>query len=161
MNKLTLMMNAWRAYNSARKCEGSSLRGLIMGGASAAVVVVYSLMHGDLTAYDVGVISAGIAGLDSALKYFIPDQIGGVTLTAQQGEFDESPLPETGSAGTVDAADADADRGTAPKRLLRQFASTAKQATQKPAIAAANVQPQRSDSSANNPHNPWGDNRNG
>lgn len=76
MNKLTLAMNAWRAYSAARRTEGSSLRGLIMGGASAAAVVVITLLRGDLTATDIGIIAAGISGMDAVLKYFIPDQLG-------------------------------------------------------------------------------------
>ena len=76
MNKLTLAMNAWRAYSAARRTEGSSLRGRIMGGASVAAVVAITLLRGDLTAADVGIIAAGISGLDAVLKYFIPDQLG-------------------------------------------------------------------------------------
>ena len=76
MNKITLAMNAWRAYTAARRTEGSSLRGVIMGGASAVAVVAITLLRGDLTATDVGVIAAGVSGLDAVLKYFIPDQLG-------------------------------------------------------------------------------------
>lgn len=76
MNKLTLAMNAWRAYSVARHTEGSSLRGMIMSGASVAAVVAITLLRGDLTAADVGIIAAGISGLDAVLKYFIPDKLG-------------------------------------------------------------------------------------
>jgi hypothetical protein len=76
MNKLKLAMNAWRAYSVARHTEGSSLRGMIMSGASVAAVVAITLLRGDLTAADVGYIAAGISGLDAVLKYFIPDQLG-------------------------------------------------------------------------------------
>ena len=76
MNKLTLAMNVWRAYTVARHTEGSSLRGMIMGGVSVAAVVAITLLRGDLTAADVGIIAAGISGLDAVLKYFIPDKLG-------------------------------------------------------------------------------------
>ena len=76
MNKLTLAMNVWRAYTAARHTEGSSLRGMIMSGASVAAVVAITLLRGDMTAADVGIIAAGISGLDAVLKYFIPDQLG-------------------------------------------------------------------------------------
>jgi hypothetical protein len=38
MNKLTLAMNVWRAYTVARHTEGSSLRGMIMGGVGPALL---------------------------------------------------------------------------------------------------------------------------
>ena len=76
MNKITLAMNAWRAYSAARRTEGSSLRGKIIAGVSVAAVVGITLLRGDLTATDVGIIATGISGLHAVLAYFIPDQLG-------------------------------------------------------------------------------------
>lgn len=99
MNKITLAMNAWRAFTAARRTEGSSLRGVIMGGASAAAVVAITLLRGDLTATDVGVIAAGISGLDAVLKYFIPDELG------QSQTDDLPPIALVGESQAVRADD--------------------------------------------------------
>ena len=107
MNKLTLAMNAWRAYSATRRTEGSSLRGKIIAGVSVVAVATITLLRGDLTATDVGIIAASISGLDAVLAYFIPDQLGSVPLTAQQGEFDASPLPAIDLIGESQTVRAD------------------------------------------------------
>ncbi len=76
MNKLTLALNVWRAYSAARRTEGSSLRGKIIAGVSVAAVAGITLLRGDLTAADVGIIATGISGLNAVLAYFIPDNLG-------------------------------------------------------------------------------------
>ncbi len=103
MNKFTLAINVWRAYSAARRTEGSSLRGLIMGGASVAAVVAITLLRGDLTAADVGIIAAGISGLDAVLKCFIPDQLG-----------QTSDLPPIDLVGQSQAVRPEGDAGLRP-----------------------------------------------
>jgi hypothetical protein len=92
MNKVTLALNAWRAYTSARKTEGSSLRGQIIGIVCVAVIVGITLFKGDLSGAEAVGIAAAVQGLDAILKYFIPDQLGGVELVAQY-DSTADPLP--------------------------------------------------------------------
>ncbi len=75
MNKVTLAFNAWRVWHIARREEGSSLRGIIMGIASIVAIVGITWFRGDLSVEDVGIIATSITGLDAALKYMIPDQL--------------------------------------------------------------------------------------
>ena len=109
MNKIKLAMNVWRAYSVARHTEGSSLRGMIMSGASIAAVVAITVLRGDLTAADVGYIAAGVSGLDAVLKYFIPDQLGvsddlppiDLIGKSQAGRADAQPCPGPGNTGSA------------------------------------------------------------
>lgn len=75
MNKVTLAFNAWQAWRIARREEGSSLRGIIMGIASILAIVGITCLRGDLSIEDVGIIAAGISGLDATLKYIVPDKL--------------------------------------------------------------------------------------
>lgn len=93
MNKFTLAINVWRAYTAARRTEGSSLVGKILMGISVLAIILISLLHGNLTADDVGIIVNSIMGLAGALFYIIPDRLGAVTLTAERGETNGEPLP--------------------------------------------------------------------
>lgn len=93
MNKVTLALNAWRAYTAARKTEGSSLRGQVIGIVCVAVMVGVSYFKGDLSPGEVLGISASVQGLDAILKYFIPDQLGGVELVAQYDSTAEALPP--------------------------------------------------------------------
>lgn len=111
MNKLTLAINAWRAYSAARSTEGSSLRGAIIAGISVIAVVGITLLRGDLTAADAGIIATGISGLNAVLAYVIPDRLGSVTLTSQESEIHGgSLLPPIELQGHADA-DFGADAG--------------------------------------------------
>jgi hypothetical protein len=110
MNKLTLAMNVWRAYTAARRTEGSSLRGMAMGGASVAAVVAITLLRGDLTAADVGIIAAGISGLDAVLKYFIPDKLGPDKL----GNANRDDIPPIDLIGKSQAVRPEGDAGLRP-----------------------------------------------
>jgi hypothetical protein len=93
MNKITLAMNAWRAYTAARKTEGSSLRGKIIGIVCVAVIIGVSAFHGDLSPVEALGIAASVQGLDAILKYFIPDQLGGIERVAHHATTAESLPP--------------------------------------------------------------------
>ena len=124
MNKLTLAMNAWRAYSAARRTEGSSLRGRIMGGASVAAVVAITLLRGDLTAADVGIIAAGISGLDAVLKYFIPDQLGQTSDLPPINLIAESQTVRTDDDPRLRRGDGNPDSYRMPQRAVRPVHNT-------------------------------------
>jgi hypothetical protein len=124
MNKLKLAMNAWRAYSVARHTEGSSLRGMIMSGASVAAVVAITLLRGDLTAADVGYIAAGISGLDAVLKYFIPDQLGQTSDLPPINLIAESQTVRTDGDPRLRPGDGNPDSYRMPQRAVRPVHNT-------------------------------------
>lgn len=92
-----------------------------------------------------------------ANTFLLPSTNAGVGF----GVAKDAPI-EIDPAGNADAAPADADRDPAPRRMLRQPASPAKQATPKPARAAANVPPAHRDDPVSPPaDNPFRDGWNG
>lgn len=128
MNKMTLLLNAWRAWRHARNQEGSSLRGLITGGASVLAVIAITFYRGDLSPADVGVIAAAITGLDAVLKYAIPDSLHQDPADAPTGPEPKSeltePPPATARLADQDhsgagGADSDPDPLLGSRRLFR------------------------------------------
>lgn len=124
MNKLALAINVWRAYTAARRTEGSSLRGMIMTAASVAAVVAITLLRGDLTAADVGIIAAGISGLDAVLKYFIPDQLGQTSDLPPIDLVAESQTVRTDGGLRLSPGDSHPDSGRLPQRAVRPIHNT-------------------------------------
>lgn len=124
MNKLTLAMNAWRAYSAARKAEGSSLRGKIIAGVSVAAVAAITLLRGDLTAADVSAITTGMFGLDVVLKYFIPDQLGQTSDLPPINLIAESQTVRIDGDPRLRPGDGNPDSDRLPQRAVRPVHNT-------------------------------------
>lgn len=124
MNKITLAMNAWRAYTAARRTEGSSLRSQIIGAIAVVSVIAITLLRGDLTAADVSSITAGLYGLDKVLQYFIPDKLGTSDGRPSIALIGKSQAVCADNDASLCAGDSHSDSDRLPQRPVRSVHNT-------------------------------------